>query len=107
MRNSDFPEYADISEALLCLIVVRGGPDHSLRPRDCYSALADAFGLTLEQRTRLRPEGRGGSAWQNCVQWARQRLINEGAIDGRQHGLWRVTASGRRRAEKSRYLQLF
>ena len=40
----------------------------------------------------------GGSQWHNRMQWARQRLINHGLLDGSERGFWRLTPEGLERA---------
>jgi restriction system protein len=42
----------------------------------------------------------GSSRWRNSVQWARQRLITRGELDGSVRGIWKITDKGRARLEK-------
>ena len=108
MRPIGFPEYDDIAVAILALLVARGGADGSLRPKDTYDPLADFFRLSKEQRLRPGSDGRpGSSAWENVVQWTRQRLINQGMLDGSTRGVWSITAHGRSRALGSKALSFF
>lgn len=100
VKPTDFPGYPEIADALLALLLLRG-EEGALRSRDCYAPLADAFGLSEEQRARRRSDRRGGSAWENCVQWSRQLLINEGKLDGRIFGIWKITDAGRMQAIRS------
>lgn len=95
-----FPEYEELADTLLYFIYLRGGPSYSLRPKQVYDPLADIFGLDEKERKRPRPDGHSGSHWENRVQWTRQRLINEGELDGRVRGLWRLTEQGINRASR-------
>ncbi len=100
-----FPEYEQMADALLWYIYTNGGVSYSLHPKEIYDPLADFFGLDEEERRRPRPDGYSGSHWENRVQWTRQRLINEGELDGHIRGVWRLTDQGIRRAAriKSRF----
>jgi restriction endonuclease Mrr len=104
MKSSDFPEYPAIGDALLALLVARGGSRATLIPRECYGPLADLFALTQEQRRRPRPDGRGGSAWENSVQWSRQLLVNQEKLDGSVRGIWQITSLGKMQANRSPFL---
>jgi len=103
-----FPEYEDMEEPLLCFIYFNGGENFEVSPSDTYEPLADFFELTKEERIRPRPDGYSGSHWQNRVQWTRQRLINQGYLDGSTRGRWRLTDSGIQRASSisSKYISL-
>ena len=107
MKPADFPDYEEIADALLALLMAWGGSNGELRPDECYEPLGEYFGLTKEQRTSPRPDGRGGSAWENTIQWARQRLINHAMLDGSTRGVWRITALGRVYASGSQALAFF
>ncbi len=104
MKPVDFPDYSTIADALLSLLVARGGASDALRPRQCYAPLADLFELTPEQRKRMRSGSRSGIAWENCVQWSRQLLINEEKLDGSVRGVWRITSLGIAQARRSPFL---
>ena len=95
-----FPEYNDMEEPLLCFILLNGGSNHKVIVRATYEPLADFFGLTREERLRQRYDGRGGSQWHNRVQWTRQRLINQGYLDGEERGFWKLTPDGIQRANR-------
>lgn len=42
----------------------------------------------------------GVSRWRNSVQWARQRLITKGELDGSVRGVWKITDKGKARLER-------
>lgn len=90
----DFPDYQEMDEPLLCFIYFHGGPDYAVRPRDTYEPLAEFFGLTQEDKRSPRPDGYSGVHWKNHAQWARQRLINHGFLDGSTRGIWRLLPAG-------------
>ena len=58
--------------------------------------LADAFGLTPEQRKLARKGGE--NAWINHLQWVRNDLAGRGEIARGEYGGWPLTEKGRRRA---------
>jgi len=103
-----YPEYEDMEEPLLCYIYFNGGTNYEVRPKETYDPLANFFGLSLSERKSPRPDGYGGSQWENRVQWTRQRLINNGELDGSTRGIWRLNNAGEFRASKisNRYKQL-
>ena len=95
-----FPEYEDMDDPLLCFILLNGGRDHEVSAGSTYEPLADFFRLTKHERNDPRPDGRSEPEWHNRVQWARQRPINHGYLDGSRDGFWRLTAAGLQRAER-------
>ena len=95
----EYPEHEKIAHELLKLIHDQGG---SAKPKDCYEPLADYFKLSQVDRTGPRKDGRAGKQWHNLVQWARQRLINNEFLDGRQPGLWVITESGKKEFNRLR-----
>ena len=56
-------------------------------PSEVYWSLAETFKLTPEQLALKRRDGRG-SAWENRVQWAKRKLVEEGFMDRGCHGVW-------------------
>ena len=56
-------------------------------PSEAVHDLAKEFQLTLEERTRLRPNS-SHFCWDNDVHWARMTLANEGIIDKSRRGIW-------------------
>ncbi|HUU09133.1 MAG TPA: winged helix-turn-helix domain-containing protein [Phycisphaerae bacterium] len=95
-----FPEYIDLADALLSFVFLNGGEDKEVAASSTYEPLADFFALTDAQRTVQRPDGRAESFWHNRVQWARQRLINQGYMERRRHGWWGLTPAGELRAAR-------
>jgi hypothetical protein len=103
-----FPDYQEMDEPLLCFIYLNGGSGYAIRPGFTYEPLAEFFGLTREDRRRPRSDGFPGVQWQNRLQWERQRLINQGFVDGSTPGIWRLSPAGVNRASRlvSRYRAL-
>ncbi len=93
-----FPDYEKLADALLCFIYLYGGSNYQVCADSTYEPLADYFELGQRERSRPRPDGYSGLQWHNRVQWTRQRLINQGYVEGRDHGLWGLTAQGMSRA---------
>ena len=57
---------------------------------EAYLRLADRFGLTREERTRLMPNGKD-IHWENRVRFARRKLKDAGKLDTSQpHGKWAI-----------------
>ncbi|WP_425156200.1 winged helix-turn-helix domain-containing protein [Candidatus Binatus sp.] len=83
-----------MDEPLLCFIYYNGGSNYSVRPSETYEPLAGFFMLSEEDKRRPRPDGYTGVHWKNYVQWARQRLINHGFLDGSTRGIWRLSPAG-------------
>jgi len=96
---ADLPPDAQVRPALLVALLRHGGPTATLLPPQAYALLADQFGLTEEQRTRLRP-GTGDVAWKCRVQWARRRALEQGLITANNRGTWTLTDAGRTAAAK-------
>ena len=64
-----------------------------ITPSEAYRALADRFGLTQEQRTRLMPNGKD-IHWENRVRFARRKLKDAGKLDEAQpRGKWAIKPS--------------
>lgn len=83
-----YPTYKQIEEALEDELRRRGKPT---RPQDLYDDLADAFGLSQEERTRPRMDGQSGRVWSNLVQWARRKLVERGVMADRPYKPWALT----------------
>jgi restriction endonuclease Mrr len=92
------PDYEPLAEALLSFIFLNGGAKFQVQANETYGPLADFFDLTGAERSEPRPDGYGGTHWQNRVQWTRQKLINEGLVMGRGRGQWGLTPGGVSRA---------
>jgi Mrr N-terminal domain len=97
-EEDDLPPYADVERELLLFLFESGGGTHSRKAEDVYSPLADVFGLSREQRTRLRSD-REEALWNNRVQWARRKLVEAGFMHREPRGVWRLTESGCQRAK--------
>ncbi len=91
-----YPEYGDIENGLLIYLQSLDGP---VRTNRVYEPLADQFGLSDEQRTRLRAD-KDESLWHNKVQWARRKLVERGLMPRQPHGLWQLTDAGRSAASR-------
>jgi restriction system protein len=86
---------------LLRALLRRGGMiDIRADGKALFAELGKHFGLTPEQQRTLTRSGKE-PAWVNRVRWTRQRLINNGDLDGSQRGIWRLTNQGRRRGESA------
>ena len=90
-----YPKQFEIEVPLLEALAELGG---EARPRDVYPMVAKRFPQVtpeeLEERLENYPSVR---KWSNLVQWVRQRLVEQGQVDGSQRGVWRITAAGRAR----------
>ena len=85
---------------LLRAIVKRGGEVNvRQQAQGIDEELADELGVTIGQR-RVTFPGRKEEVWSNRVRWARQRLVNDGDLDGTRRGIWAITEQGRRRVER-------
>lgn len=85
---SELPPESEVLAALEALLHQRKG---EVRPSEAYEALADAFILTKEQRSKLMKDGR--NHWENRVQWARKGLVDAGIMAKGPHGIWRLAKS--------------
>ena len=64
--------------------------DRPITPSEAYKELASRFRLTLEQRTRLMPNGKDVH-WENRIRFARRKLMDAGRLDPDQpRGYWRI-----------------
>jgi hypothetical protein len=86
----------DIEPVLLAVLAELGG---EARPNEVYPHITAKFPeLTREDLEETLADGRMNK-WFNRVQWARQRLADEGAIDRSTRGVWRLSAAGWHRAK--------
>ena len=92
-----YPTQKMIELPLLHLIEANGG---IVRAKETYEPLADYFRLTAEDRSATLPKYPSTLRWQNRVQWIRQVLIDEGLLESAGHGLWKITAAGRRELDR-------
>jgi hypothetical protein len=88
----DFPDYEQI-EAALIEYLAKYGP---CEPKTVYGPLANFFKLTEAQRNKQR-EDDVGNAWENRVQWTRQRLKNKGHLSP-QLRVWKLSPAGMKAA---------
>lgn len=93
-RSGSFPQYQEIEDPLLCLILFRGGPAHEVHASDTYRPLADFFSLSDSERHEVLDDGTGRSKWNNMVQWARRTLKKRGFLAAAGHGVWRLSDKG-------------
>jgi hypothetical protein len=71
---ASLPSYVEFIEPLLRHLVAQKG---EARARDVYEAVADALGLTEEQRAEVLPSG-AQAVYQNRTGWANDRLKRAG-----------------------------
>lgn len=83
-----YPSYQAIEAALERELRKRGVPT---KPKDLYDNLAEAFGLSQEERLRARYDGQPGRVWWNRVQWARRKLVEQGVMVKRPYKPWALT----------------
>jgi restriction system protein len=88
-----FPTQTELEIPLLQLLDSLGG---EAIPRNIYDRLAQQFPGITESDLQLRMDA-GAVKWWNHVQWARQKLVQYGEIDGSVRGVWRITDKGRQR----------
>jgi restriction system protein len=94
-----FPKQIDVELPLLKALADLGG---EAPPREIYRLVASQFPtLTLEEQEERLESYPSTKKWNNLVQWARQRLVDLGEIDGSERGIWRMTATGRERLSRS------
>jgi restriction system protein len=90
-----YPKLANIELPLLKALAELGG---EARPRDVYPLVAKHFPeLTPDELEERLPNYPSTRKWSNLVQWARQRLVDAGHIDGSQRGIWKLTEAGHTR----------
>ena len=92
-----FPKQKEIEIPLLEALVQLGG---QARPKEVYPLVTRRFPQLREEDLTATLQS-GVSKWTNRVQWARQTLVEKGEIDSPAHGIWRITAQGRRRVAEA------
>ncbi len=85
-RQSEFVKW--MGPLLDCLRSLGG----SAKPREVSDWIAEALGLSDEQREEILKSGQ--QRFHNQVQWARQYLVWEGLLDGSRRGVWTLTQKG-------------
>lgn len=88
-----FPTQREVELPLLRVLDRLGG---QAKPQEVYPKVAGFFTeLTQGDLNERLPSSPATFKWRNLVQWARQRLVETGDIDGSTHGLWKITDKGR------------
>jgi restriction system protein len=88
-----FPTQKQIEVPLLQVLAQLGG---AAKPQQVYPRVAEFFPeLTKEDLDERLPSNSTTVKWWNLVQWARQRLVEDGGIDGSTRGVWKLTDKGR------------
>ena len=88
------PSQSAIRGPLLVELLRVGG---SIKPSEIYDSVASHFpGMTGDEREAEMDCGH--NVFNNRVQWARQRLVDEGMIDPSVRGVWRLTEAGKAEA---------
>lgn len=85
----------------LLLVLAKRGPS---RPSDIYDEVADLAGVTPEQRLARGQRGTDNPVYKNRIQFARQSLVDTGALIGPddsrwQRGVWELSQEGLRLAK--------
>lgn len=95
------PAQSQLELPLLQAILKRGGTIVTKQHlREIVEELADKFGLTHEQRSKMLQNGQ--TLWHNRILWTRWRLVRLGEIDDSKRGVWPLTEKGRKRAQESK-----
>jgi restriction system protein len=85
------PTYDQFIEPLLRFL---GGRPEGAKTSEVYAALADAVGLTDDERAQLLPSRRQ-PVHQNRIGWAHDRLKRAGLSESQKRGTWQLTDDGR------------
>ena len=94
-----FPKQAELEIPLLQALLDNGG---SAEPKTVYPKVEACFpDLTPEDQEQHPENSPAVRKWWNLVQWARQRLVQSGEIDGSTRGVWKLTDAGRAPLSKS------
>jgi restriction system protein len=92
-----FPKQSDVEIPLLRALMAAGG---QARPRDLYPVVANSFPDLSDEDQEVRLESSPSTRkWANLVQWARQKLIEAGDVDGGTRGVWKITPQGAARVD--------
>ena len=86
------PTYDQFIEPLLRFLSSR---PEGVRTSEVYAALADAVGLTDDERDDRLPSAARQPRYQNRVGWAHDRLKRAGLSESRVRGTWQLTDEGR------------
>ena len=85
------PTYDQFIEPLLRFL---SSKPQGVSTSEVYAALADAVGLTDDEREQLLPSRRQ-PVYQNRIGWAHDRLKRAGMSQSRERGTWQLTDAGR------------
>jgi Mrr N-terminal domain len=89
------PTEAQVRATLPSVLADFGG---EARPAQVYPEVTKRFpGIAADDLAERLQDGRT-SKWTNRIQWARQWLVEDGSIDPRVRGLWKLTERGWARA---------
>ncbi|WP_419814156.1 winged helix-turn-helix domain-containing protein [Glacieibacterium sp.] len=89
MTMIGLPPQPQVEEALTDYLLTIG---EWVTPKTAYEALAKHFNLSPEQR-KLTMAFDGRNHWENRVQYARQRLVARGVLDGSRLGFWKYKSN--------------
>ncbi len=98
MANDGYPERYEIEDALLRFLYGKGTRTIYL-PKDVYPILAEQFGLSNEQQKRPR-EDTDEPLWNNKIQWARRKLVDDKLMNPAPRGKWSLTELGMEKARQ-------
>lgn len=91
-----YPKQSEVELPLLKLLHELGG---KTAPKQIYPRLTTNFPQLTEEELKARMVSSPATfRWHNLVQWTRQKLIENGDVDGSTRGVWKLTAKGRARA---------
>lgn len=86
---ADLPPESEVMAALEALLSKR---KRAITPSEAYRELADEFGLTAKQRSRLMDNGKD-CHWENRVRFARRKLVDAGIMAREPRGTWSLAKS--------------
>lgn len=93
---SQFPTYDQMIYPLLQVLAAANGP---LTAKVAQERVADAIGLTEEQRQETLPES-PQEVYRNRAGWAHDRLKRQGYSHSKKRGIWEITDTGHAFLEK-------
>jgi hypothetical protein len=85
------------------LKLLRDAPGHSMRTKQALSALEPILRPHLKPADYAGLPKTGGTRWENKVQWARLRLVEDGllqTVEQAGRGVWALTSAGLKAAHK-------
>ena len=85
------PSFSELIDPLLRHLASH---PEGVRAAEAYEAVADAVGITEEERQELLPSGLQ-ARYKNRIAWAHDRLKRDGLSAAPRRGLWKVTEKGR------------